>query len=793
MSDSEKSEDALRVELERLLEENRELRGERSRADEHERLLQELRVHQVELELQNRELRDAHIALEESRSRYADLYDFAPVAYFTLDSKALILDVNLTGASMLGHDRARLIGMPFSALVKTDQPNALWAHLRRCESTARPAVNELRFAAGDREAIDVQVVSAPVFDVSGRVIAFRTAFTDISQRRKVETELASVTAEENRRRRRSEVLDATGVAFSNALTRIGIAPPDELFDVIVARTRASVDARFAALAITHAAFGSGSSPSASWILMGPDGRPFRHEGEPIPTELLDTVGRDRRPLRVLVRDLPSGERSSPFPPEITSVLAVPIEFAGRIAGCLVVGDKSGRNDFDVDDISMLEMIAERAGIAMEVARLLEVESRERTGLRSLAESGTALLSTLERGGALTALCRGGLPWLADVGIVHEKDGAVLRAVEIGHADPESEQELAALREREEILCDHPRNVQAQVVRTGEPTIVTRHMLAASGTGPDAAIDAMVWHARASSLLIVPIRSRAGIVGTLTLGYSRSGRQHRELDIRYAEGIAQQGALALENARLYEKSRAATRTRDDLLAVVSHDLRTPLSSIALSAAVLARPGQEGERRRGRKQVDVILRSTARMGRLIDDLLEAATIEAGKFAVVLESEQAASIAEEALDALAPIAAQKSVRFEVDVPADLPAIKCDRRRVMQIVSNLIGNAIKFVPPEGRIALRARAMEREVCFSIADDGPGIAASEIPRLFDRYWRGDDGGTGLGLYIARGIVEAHGGRISVESRPGEGCTFHFTIPIEEREGQREPESERQGA
>jgi PAS domain S-box-containing protein len=761
------------MELERLTAELGQLREAHARANEHERVVQELRVHELELELQNRELREAHAALEESRSRYADLYDFAPVAYLTLDPRALILDINLTGATMLGRDRARLLGMPLPMLVKLERPQALMAHLRRCTATRRPTMSELRFTTPERSSIDVQIVSAPVIDAAGRVVAFRTAFTDISERLRIEHELARVTAEENRLRRRSEALDATGVALSNALTRIGIAPTEELLEVVVERARTVMDADYCAIGIGS----DPAKPLSPWILFGPEGR-IVDDVFPRPTGLLADLNRLGRAVRTAdMTTLKSEVHFGAIDSVLRNLLGAPVGFGGPSAGCLLVFNKRSGRDFDSDDESLLQMLAERVGMAMEVARLMEVETRERTGLRSLAESGTALLSTLERGGALKALCRGGLPWLADAGVVHEIDGDVLRAVEVGHVDAEMEAELEKLREREEIACDHPSQLQAQVWRTGEPIVVSgRETLATESTR----LDVMVTRADPRSVLIVPIRSRSGIVGTLTLIYSRSGRRHRLLDVPYADGIAQQGALALENARLYEQSRAATRARDDLLAVVSHDLRTPLASIALSAAVLAHPGGNGERRRGRKQVDVILRSTARMGRLIDDLLEAATIEAGNFTVVVREEHPGSIAEEALEALGPIAAQKSVHLHSDVPPDLPMIACDRRRVMQVLSNLVGNAIKFVPPQGRIGLRARALEREVCFSVSDTGPGIVPSEIPRLFDRYWRGSQGGTGLGLYIARGIVEGHGGRISVESRPSEGCTFHFTIPIAER-------------
>jgi signal transduction histidine kinase len=135
---------------------------------------------------------------------------------------------------------------------------------------------------------------------------------------------------------------------------------------------------------------------------------------------------------------------------------------------------------------------------------------------------------------------------------------------------------------------------------------------------------------------------------------------------------------------------------------------------------------------------------------------------------------------MQGLEPAATARAVQLQRDLADDLPPIHCDRLRVIQVLSNLIGNAIRLVPEHGRIAIRARAQDSDVCFAVSDDGPGIAEDQLHNLFDRYWKGrNEGhhGVGLGLYIAKSIVEAHGGRIWVESRLGVGSSFSFTIPI----------------
>jgi signal transduction histidine kinase len=175
-----------------------------------------------------------------------------------------------------------------------------------------------------------------------------------------------------------------------------------------------------------------------------------------------------------------------------------------------------------------------------------------------------------------------------------------------------------------------------------------------------------------------------------------------------------------------------------------------------------------------------RSADRANRLIRDLLDAARIEDGKLPIEPRRADPASLIRETVELLLPQAADKPLRLEVDAPDDLPAVCADRDRTLQVLTNLVGNAVKFTPAGGRVVARAAAdASSEVRFTITDTGPGLSADELSHLFDRYWQAKKTaklGTGLGLVIAKGIVEAHGGRIWAESEPGRGSTFHFTLP-----------------
>ncbi len=228
------------------------------------------------------------------------------------------------------------------------------------------------------------------------------------------------------------------------------------------------------------------------------------------------------------------------------------------------------------------------------------------------------------------------------------------------------------------------------------------------------------------------------------------------------------------------AEAATATRDALLAVVSHDLRNPLSSIVASAALLQQmtiDGNDGER--VHKFAQTILRSTERMKRLIADLLDLAQIQAGKLSVEQRSQDVEGLIRDCLELMRPLAATRDL---TGMTSAVLHVHCDRERALQILSNLVGNAIKFTPERGSISIEAHGTGHEVRFLVRDTGQGIPEEELPHIFDRFWQGQKRhrvGIGLGLSIVKGLVEAHGGRLWVESKLGAGTTFFFTLPLAE--------------
>ncbi len=226
------------------------------------------------------------------------------------------------------------------------------------------------------------------------------------------------------------------------------------------------------------------------------------------------------------------------------------------------------------------------------------------------------------------------------------------------------------------------------------------------------------------------------------------------------------------------AEAAVRARDDILAVVSHDLRSPLSTIAMGTELLHEAIAEP---RLARRVEMVQRAVRQMSRLIEDLLTVAKIDTGGFSIVPAPVDSTGMIDEVVEALRPDAKHHELVLAAGTACDLPPVYADRGRVLQALSNLIGNAMKFTGPGGHITVRAREASREVVFSVEDTGSGIPSEQLPHLFDRFWQAnaDRRGAGLGLTITKGIVEAHGGRIWVESRLNEGSSFYFSLPTSE--------------
>jgi signal transduction histidine kinase len=218
-------------------------------------------------------------------------------------------------------------------------------------------------------------------------------------------------------------------------------------------------------------------------------------------------------------------------------------------------------------------------------------------------------------------------------------------------------------------------------------------------------------------------------------------------------------------------------REEVLGVVAHDLRNPLNLIITSTHLLLEENLDQLRRK--ELLETALRAARQMNRLIGDLLDTVRIHAGKLALDLENVEVSTILHQAEETFRPLAEKRVVRLEVVPAADGMIVRADPLRVSQIVSNLVGNAIKFTPQNGNVTLSASASGNDVAIHVTDTGPGIPPGDAEHLFENFWQArsnDHRGVGLGLAIAKAVVEAHGGKIWCESAVGRGSTFSFTLP-----------------
>jgi PAS domain S-box-containing protein len=409
----------------------------------------------------------------------------------------------------------------------------------------------------------------------------------------------------------------------------------------------------------------------------------------------------------------------------------------------------------------------------------EAEAAERRAA-FLAEVGTLLSATFDYATGFRQLARLAVPELADYCLIDEAepDGGT-RRVAVAHADPEKEARLLA-DVRNPPDADDERRPVLRVVRTGEPMLVpevTPEIVAKLAHDEAHRERWMANPSRPRSFIIVPLTARERTLGAITLVSTQPERRFGPADLAIAQEVARRAALTIDNARLYREAREALRARDTVLGVVSHDLRNPLTAILLNVDAALASGTLPAS--VREAMEGVVRGAQTMDRMIQDLLDVARIEAGQLRIDPAPCAPADLVGEAIGLMEPLAEERGMRLVSAVEA-CPAVRADRDRVLQVFSNLVGNALKFTPAGGTVTVGAAPEGGDaVRFWVRDTGPGIAAEDVERLWDPFWQADSparrSGAGLGLPIARGIVEAHAGTVGVESELGVGTMFWFTL------------------
>ena len=524
-------------------------------------------------------------SLRESRDRYSDLYDFAPVGCCTIDRQGLIQEINMTGAALLASPREELIGRPFESVPARMVPNSLESHLKRCAEQTTPVTSDFVLTLGQGVQRVIRIISDPATKEYESRVCYRTALIDITEEKRFGDELL--------------LLSELGAVF--------VSPLDY-------------------------------------------------------TEALQAAA------RILVPAL---------------------------------------------------------------ADLLKID----------------LLTEGER----------------------------IERVLVLFADDHKQQALA-----ERLKQFYPRpgwtTVQSKVIQSGQPILLAdvSDMLR-DRMAHDEVHASLLRATGIRSIMVVPLTVRGRTFGAMTFAAAESGRRYSASNFRLAETVASRVAATIDNARLFAEKKKAIAARDAILAVVSHDLKNSLNVIQLKSYVMSQSPEV----RIRTDADFIKRRADEMARLIQDLLDISSMDAGQLRLEKSRQTVTVIVKKVMEAFDFKAQQKSLKLRSESSANELEVECDPYRVHQILANLIDNAIKFTAAGGTIVVNAFPGNGEVCLSVADSGAGIPEADISHVFDRFWTANQHGrgTGLGLSIAKGLVESQGGRIWAESQVGVGSTFFFTLPL----------------
>ena len=406
-----------------------------------------------------------------------------------------------------------------------------------------------------------------------------------------------------------------------------------------------------------------------------------------------------------------------------------------------------------------------------VLRDITLRRRSEQNQRFLAEAGEVLASSLGPAETIRNAARVAVPTLADAAIISVFHGGAFRGVATAHVDSRRAEDLQIHRDDTpiDLKSSHP---VAEVIRTGRAVSISdprdEKLIQ---VGPIFGSDSI------RSALVLPLVARGQLLGVMEL-YTVQRIVDGD-DIVLAEDLSRRAALAIDNARLHEQVTLGLRARDDMIGIVSHDLRNPVNAVKmLTGAIL------GTERSSPLPLDVIEYSTIirqaseQMDSLIRDLLDVTRIEAGRLRVETVPTDVKDLLDDALGTLSPVAGAKSIQLQLSTDPGLPMVAADRERIRQALSNLIGNSVKFSPRGSVIELRAQKKDGEIVVSVSDRGPGMNEEQLSHAFDRFWqsrRTDREGAGLGLAITRGIIEAHGGKIWAESAEGAGSKFSFTL------------------
>ncbi len=500
------------------------------------------------------------------------------------------------------------------------------------------------------------------------------------------------------------------------------------------------------------------------------------------------IVRNRQPI--LVRDWEKESETSPVQGVVVgdvsrSWLGVPLIVGDRIVGVMSVQDYVP-NAYGEEHQRFLTTIASEVAVAIENARLhaeTQKRLREQTALR---EAGAVISSALDPATVLHRIAQQmGQAIDATSAYICSHDAETMTSVVLAeYIGPKARKEERVSDLGQTYVEDEDDFLET--LRAGGHDVSHAGDLNLSEFEQDHMHEYGV-----KSILYIPLRLRGQLIGYVELWESRRRREFTPDEIGLCQGIAQQAAIAIENARLYEGVREANQAKSEFIDFVAHELKQPMTAMQGYAKMLTM-GIGGELTDMQQEfVQVINSNVDRMGKLVNDLLEISRLEAGRIQLKLAEVRLQEVVDEAVTNTRTEIEARHHTLELDVPGDLPPVRGDRERLVQVLTNLVSNAYKYTPEGGTISITANGRDDaetppgHLSVSVSDTGIGMTPQDIANLDEKFYRADhelvreQPGTGLGVSITRNLVELHGGEFLVESTPGEGTTFRFTVPIAE--------------
>ncbi|MFP4437240.1 MAG: ATP-binding protein [Chloroflexaceae bacterium] len=733
--------------------------------EEVQRLIQELRVHQVELSIQNEELRQAQEEIKVSRDAYIDLYDFAPVGYLTIVNEQIV-EANLTAATLLGVERSALLQQPVTHFILPEDQDTYYFHSRRLTESQALQINRLRLRRGS-SFFHARIESSVIVQ-HGRTAGYRMSIIDVSEQVAAEEALRAAHAHlEQRVAERTAELDAAN---------------HTLQDEIIERQRTEE-----ALRQSEAGFRLVLQDSA--VVVFAQDRDLRYTAIHNPT----WYSSEQDFLGKTDDEMISPEEAAPLIAIKRRVLetgqSMREEIALNLDGQTRWYDLKIEPQYDPDG-SINGIIGAATDVTM-YRRAMNIE-------RLLADASEPLTRSLDPDERLRSLAHLIVSTIADICSI-DTLGDNGRLIPTTAVSPDIAATGPEYRWTEPYAVDFTSShLVARVLHSRQPLLLEPVQDADLQTiARDEEHLAYLRNLHITAYVGVPLTVQTQPVGVLSLFTTGTHRHYDPHTLSIAEELGRRAALALDNARLYaaeQQNRAeaedAVRIRDHMFRLISHDLKSPLATIRgytqlLRRRISTQDIADSERiMRGLKNIEA---ATMRMIRQAQELLDLASLQAGQpLALTLEPIDLIALVRQVVDDSRQLSEQHSLQMQI-TPARLTCAG-DIARLERVLTNLLSNAMKYSPAGSSVFVTVSREEQSdtdrAVVTVRDQGIGIPAEDLPRLFQPFQRGSNvvrafSGTGLGLASTRQIIEQHGGAISVTSEEDMGTTVTFWLPLQE--------------